>query len=977
MTLLYPFFSEYANYYAMSSVTEQLLKHVENLPGPMQNEARRLVEDLSEMFNILNLDDKQLATISRVVGLSDFICRVLRQDPERFVRLFEEGVLQSPLKIRALKKRIKNILEPTKDLEDLKRQLRKARSELMLIISWRDLAGWSDLDEVLASLSLLADLLITFAAEQTYRHNIKKVGQPIGGTSGQTIKMLVLALGKLGGKELNFSSDVDLVFAYAEDGETNGDKPISNHEFFIRQAKDLINVLNESTADGFVFRVDMRLRPNGESGPLAMSFVAMENYYQSHGREWERYAFIKARPIAGGQEDRKYFMGMLRPFIFRKYLDYGAIDAVRTLKSSIEKELKRKGIEENIKLGPGGIREIEFIGQAFQLIRGGREPALQCRGIRDVLSVLKEKQLLTNKAVNDLSLAYIFLRNTENHLQMMDDKQLHVLPTNELPRIRLFMSMGFDSWEGFKQVLDVHRQRVHENFSQVFTAPQGESGQDEDLLSEVWLQNLDEPKALDVLAQAGYSDAKSALSLLGGFQRSSHYKSFSDAGRKRVDQLLPLLIRAAGLSNDGNTTLVRVIKVLEAIGRRLAYIALLIENPIAISQLIKLCSASAWITDWIAQHPILLDELLNPVDSYHTNNLAELQIELNQVLLAAEPDDLEKQMNVLREFCKGHVLHVAAADVGPGLSAELVGHQLTVIAEAIVIAGLYQCTATSARQYGVPRCQDKPQGMGVVAYGKFGSREMGYSSDLDMIFLFDSCAAGGSTDGPRVVPNETFFTRVGQRLIQMLTTRTTSGVLYQVDMRLRPSGDSGPLVSSLEAFREYHKSRAWTWERQALVRARFVAGAQSVKEGFEKERKQILCQQRDPHVLAREVVEMREKMRAARKKPRQAMFDLKLSPGAIVDIEFMVQYWVLRWAYDYPELVSVTDNVGLLAALTQAGCIKKEKAQCLIDAYHRYLSRLYQQVLTQGESLVELSSLGSDPNAVAAIWNETFSEVTN
>ena len=922
-----------------------------------------------------------LSTVPAALAVSDFVRQALVRAPELLPGLVSSGELFQASTAMQLAERMQQAMQDVADEAALMMRLRGFRRREMVRLAWRDLAGWADLDEVMTTLSALADNCIDTAYRFIHRDLVGKHGLPRDEDSAEPAVMTVVAMGKLGGGELNFSSDIDLMFFYSADGETDGERGLSNHEFFARLGKRLIKVLGENTADGFVFRVDMRLRPNGDSGPLALSFDGAEHYYQTHGREWERYAMIKARACAGEPGAGEQLLTQLRPFVYRRYLDYGAFESIRGLKGSINQELSRKGIENNIKLGPGGIREIEFIAQAFQLIRGGREPELQSRSVLKTLAHLAARELLTQRAVDDLLAAYDFLRRSEHRLQMVADQQTQLLPGDETGRARLAFSMGFEAWPAYEKALRQHMRRVHGHFSQVFEAPQEQDAADEQTLTAVWNASLDDDTALARLRAAGYrEDAGKALSLIQGLRRGSIYKAFSTEGRLRMDRLMPLLLAAAGLSPHGETTLQRLIRLLEAIGRRSAYLALMFENPMVLSQLVKLCAASPWITDWIASHPLLLDELLNPVDTYRSQSREQLAAGLAQRLARAPREDLERQMELLREFCNSRVLQIAATDVGPGLPAREVGQQLSLLADVLIEASQQLAFDALASRHGRPVCRpqqgaDYEPGFAVIAYGKLGGLELGYGSDVDIIFLYDDCRGHGETDGERPVALEVFYARLGQRLIHILTTRMTGGILYEADMRLRPSGQSGPLATSLPAFQCYQQEHAWTWEHQALVRARAVCGDPAVIAAFNDIRRSILCQPRDPVQLAREVVAMREKMMHNVGGDEEQQFDIKLEQGGIVDIEFMVQYWVLRRAHEMPALVARTDNIGLLEMLSEAGHVPAWMASTLINAYTRYLSAAYRLKLLQEGSVLGRSVLGDIPYEVAAIWNQVFAGV--
>jgi len=916
-----------------------------------------------------------LKTLPRVFAASEFVARSCVQQPELLSDLIASGDLLRSYPSGELAVRITTAVAVAADEAALKTGLRQLRRREMARIAWRDLAGWADLNETMATLSEFADACVDGALAKLHAWAVEKNGDPRGEQSGKPQRLVVLGLGKLGGQELNFSSDIDLIFAYPEDGETQGEPALSNHEFFIRLGQSLINALNDNTAEGFVFRVDMRLRPNGASGPLALSFAAMEYYYQTHGRDWERYAFIKARVIAGDRGAGAELLKTLKPFMYRKYLDYGTIESIRSMKGMIEREMARKGMHGNIKLGRGGIREIEFLAQTQQLIHGGREPQLQDRRLLSVLPRLVAAGHLNPETGTALAQAYIFLRNVEHRLQMAADQQTQSLPTDETSQMQLAFASGFADLKTFADELERQRDAVHRHFTQLFhTEAEPLEGHDPGGLAAVWQGMLDAEAAKKILRDSGYTQPEEALNLVNALREGPMVSAFSTGARARMDRVAPLVLKAAAASDNPLTTLQRLVHLLEAVGRRTVYFALMSENPQVLTQLVRLGSASPWIAHWIAQHPILLDELLDP-SLYELPTPDTLQDELRQRLAHIPEEDLELQMEVLREFRHGHVLRVAASDIGPGLAPEQTGAALATVAESVIVAGLELATRDLERRHGAPACPDRetPPGFAVIGYGKLGSRELGYGSDLDMIFLYEGCEEG-STHGSRPLPNEAFFARVGQRLIHILTTRTPGGILYEVDMRLRPSGKSGPLVTSLAALSQYQRRHAWTWEHQALVRARPVAGSPALARDFAKVREEILCLPREPAKLKAEVREMREKMAAAQPPHDAGQTDVKHDPGGIVDIEFMVQYWVLRWAHEHPGLTRHTENIHILEALKAEGLLESERARLLTEAYRRYLSVEHRLKLMERGSLADAAELNDWPAKVREIWNEVFNE---
>jgi len=910
-----------------------------------------------------------LRKLPRVWSCSEFLAHSCVSQPELLAEIIENGTLLEPQRVAAshLEKEIANVT----DEEALKRCLRRFRRRELIRIAWRDLAGWADLEEVLSSISKLGETCIRAALDWLYAQATEKQGAPIGEESGKPVPMVVLGLGKLGGCELNFSSDVDLIFAYPEGGHTNSRPTLSNHEFFLRLGRRLINVLSEATSEGIVWRVDMRLRPNGDAGPLALNYGAMEQYYQLHGREWERYALIKARVVAGEAAAGEELLKRLRPFVYRRYLDYGALEAMRELKLTIDREVLRKGMREDIKRGPGGIREVEFMVQAFQLIRGSREPELRERNLLKTLNILAHREYLNAKAVEELAAAYCFLRNTENRLQMIADRQTHKLPQDGINQLRLASAMGCSDWLSFKALLTAHRASVQRHFEQVCATPRHQTtGSTDQILADIWSGKLGPTAAHKHLKACGFSDPAQAYWLLQRFRESSAYSAFSREGRNRLDKLVPLLLATAGRSREPALTLARLVKLVEAIGRRSAYFVLLVENPTALTQLVELCAASTWIANWISQHPVLLDELLHPAGVYAPLSYQALCVEINRSLASIAEEDLETQMDTLREFRHRHLLRVAAADVGPGLEPEQVGQHLSDIAEVTLGQTVELAYRALVAKHGAPYCggNNPVQGFAIIAYGKLGARELGYASDLDMIFLYEGCDERGETRGPRPLANEQFFSRLGQRLIHILTAQTRAGQLYEVDMRLRPSGQSGPLVSSLPAFEKYQRTSAWTWEHQALVRARPVIGPPSLLRSFQVVRREVLCKRRDPNRLQEEIKDMRVKMAAAKAGRLGAPFDVKNDRGGMVDIEFLVQHWVLRFAAEHPKLIEHTSTLSLLQVLAGSGLITKEHKNVLIEAYRRYLSAEYRLKLTEQRLPPEKQTLAGFPDRIKEIW---------
>ncbi len=903
--------------------------------------------------------------IDRVWDASDFVAQQCLREPGLFQRLQTDGLLERPLATGEMTRQLDQALSGTVDEEGLSVALRRFRRDQMVRIIWRDISQRADLDETLADLSDLAECCIERSLSLLHGWAVARWGVPRD-AAGREQRLVVLAMGKLGARELNLSSDIDLIFTFPAAGSTDGRKPLANEDFFTRVGRKLIKMLSDQTAEGFVFRVDMRLRPFGSAGPLALNFDAMEAYYQAHAREWERYAMIKARPVTGEPEDRAALEAMLQPFVFRRYLDYGAIESIREMKRMISAELHKKGMDANIKLGPGGIREIEFIGQAFQLVRGGREPALRIRPIQQVLQRLQAAGHLPDYAVSELIAAYRFLRLTENRIQAWRDQQTHLLPTDEEGQRRLANAMGYADWAVFEAELNQHRERVQGHFDRSFSAPQAESDSGQGVAAAWWELDADELAA--ILVTAGFADPEECARRLMAFRDSATCRRLSSRGHERLDQLMPLLLQAASRSESPDAALCRLLELLEAIANRTAYLDLLVENPLALSQLVQLSAQSPWVVQQLARQPILLDELLDPRRLFSPLARKELEAELDTLLERVEPGDLEQQMEALRQFAHGNILRVAAADLGEAIPLMVVSDYLTEIAEVVLQRVLALAWQHLVERHGRPGgLAEGATGFSIIGYGKLGGIELGYGSDLDLVFVY-AAEGSASSDGKRPISNEQFYARLAQRVVHLLNTRTPSGQLYEVDTRLRPNGQSGLLVSSIKAFERYQREQAWIWEHQALLRARPVAGDEAVAARFAVIRREVLTQQRDAYALRREVREMREKMRASLDRSDENHFDLKQGVGGIADIEFMVQYSVLRWASEYPDLVEWTDNVRLLDGLERHRLLEGISGTQLADAYRRFRAAYHRSALQQRQGLVDQTEFREQRALVEGAW---------
>jgi glutamate-ammonia-ligase adenylyltransferase len=783
------------------------------------------------------------------------------------------------------------------DLADetaLARAVRKLRKQVMVKLILRDLNGLADLNEVMQAMTALAEESVQLAQACLMEALLAQFGTPLGEASARPQELLIIGMGKLGGGELNVSSDIDLIFVYPEDGETNGPRKLSNHEFFTRMGRRLISLINELTADGYVFRVDMRLRPYGDSGPLVMSFAALEEYLLSQGREWERYAWIKARVIAPADSPQIAELAQLaQPFVFRKYLDFGAIDSMRSLHAQIRQEVQRRDRLNNIKLGPGGIREIEFTAQVFQLIRGGREARLRIRPTRLVLRQLMENGQLSAQVAGDLDAAYVFLRNLEHRLQYLDDQQTQELPEKNEDQEVIAAAMGFPDYQALLKELNRHRALVSMQFEQIFGAQQDEQGG-----AQLWREDISAEEMALHLEKLGYRAAADSAQRLLQLRAGNRYRQLPELSRLRLDKLIPQFITLSAQHGDPDGTLARLLVLLDGISRRAAYLAFLAEYPAALQRLTTLVAASTWASEYLTLHPVLLDELLDAREMYQQPDWQQIGDDL-QNRLDDCAGDTERILDVLRQVQQEQTFRLLAMDLQGLLPLETLSDHLSDLAD-LMLHQVLRLSWTTVRK----RHRDEP-GFAIIAYGKLGGKELGYASDLDLIFLYDD-------DHPDAQEN---YARLGQRINTMLSSYTSSGRLYEIDLRLRPNGESGLLVSSVSAFAEYQLNHAWVWEHQALTRARFSAGDSQVGKAFEQIRKQVLCQPRDLTTLRKEILAMRQKMRDGHPNDSK-LFDIKHDSGGMVDIEFMVQYIVLAYAHQHPQLSA---NIGNLALLKLAG----------------------------------------------------------
>ena len=948
-----------------------------------------------------------LATVPRVFDLSPFAQETCRRDPALLLDVLSDNT--TPVTGAAsITDSIPGINADTTENEAM-RALRLFRHRHLVRIIIEDFfvqgatpVNGEQVETTLAALSRLAEVCIRVAEQFAHHALVARFGAPVD-VQGKQQRLITLGMGKLGGGELNFSSDIDLIMVFPANGDTvGGQRSIDNAGFFRKVTQSMVKLLGQVTEDGFVYRVDLRLRPFGDSGPLVMNFDGVENYYLYQGREWERYAMIKARAITGDPADIAVLNGLLRPFVYRRYLDYSVFESLRDMKQRIHAEVMRKGMQDNIKLGRGGIREIEFIGQAFQLVRGGREPRLQQRSILRVLEALGELELMPHSEISQLRAAYFFLRHAENLVQMMRDHQVHVIPEDEGDFQRLLIAMGYQNRESFYKALNEHRQNVSERFGILFqmeTDPANGTGvvagetndaaTASDPCDSLWLSLDDQVGALALLENAGFTRAPQMLERLTELESSAFYRSLSATGHTRVERLMPLILRSVRQHDCSWSAFDGLLKLVRSVGGRSVYLQVLIDTPDALALLTRIFARSPWIAEFVSRYPIVIDELIDPRRISRPPEYASLQRDMKAMLERLRDEDLEMQMDGLRQYRQAATLRVAVAELEGHLSLMQASDCLSWIAELILEAVIALVATPLFERYGRPCYQLDGvtcyPALAIVAYGKLGGWELGFGSDLDLVFLHDSEGERQQTDGDKPVENQVFFARMAQKTVHFLSTMTSAGVLYETDTRLRPNGQSGMLVSSVRAFRQYQLDEAWTWEHQALVRARAVVSTDRILTHFNETRLQVLSLERDPEQLRESVSTMRRRMIEELGSSGGDRFHLKQDRGGIADIEFMVQYAVLLLAGSHPELTIDTDNVRLLERLEPLGVFIPGQSRWLHDAYLAYRTCVHECVLMGLTPIVDMAANDQTPTGsieievladhrqrVIQVWQQLF-----
>ena len=929
------------------------------LPSALQHEVDLILPTLS----LPDFTAEQLQHLRLLLAVSPFLSRVMQQQPELIPALLDKERLALPLAHP-------NPLLAVSDQTEAAvfKALRRCRNAMLAQILAADILAVKSTEQCLLDISAMADNLINSAYQWAYQDVATQWGQPLD-QAGQPMPLLILGMGKLGGGELNFSSDIDLIFTYPQNGETSGGRrAVENQQFFTKLGQKLISALHQVTADGFVFRVDMRLRPFGDSGPLVLSFAAMEDYYQAQGREWERYAMLKARILNPDPVHAAELNQLLKPFVYRRYIDYSALESLRRMKQLIEQENRRRNRVDNIKLGAGGIREVEFVVQTLQLIRGGRIPELQQVSIFKALSALQQQELLAADQQQQLRQDYLWLRKVEQLLQGLDDQQTQTLPADELNRQRMVLGLGFESWQ---QLIDTTEQamgRIHQHFKLVID--QGDNPEPEEMVLGrlCWDSELSSEDLAEHLEWLAADEAVQLLDHLKQFKQDCQKRSVGPRGRELLEKLIPVLLHQLAKQQGSALVLQRVLGVFRQIVSRTAYLELLAENPPALQQLVMLCHKSGWLAEHLARYPLLLDELIDPAQLYQVPDSTDYQDKLRQVMLRVPTDDLELQMEVLRQFKQAQQLRIAAADITGILPLMKVSDHLTFLAEAIIAAVVELSWQQMAEKYGLPAglTQEDAKAFAVLAYGKLGGLELGYGSDLDLVFVHQ-CDNLAPTQGDKAIDSRQFYIKLVQRIVHMFTTRTPSGVLYDIDTRLRPAGNAGLLAVHIDTYADYLEKEAWTWEHQALVRSRLVYGDDKIAQRFNQIRNDILAKPRDLALLRTEVADMRQKLRQHH---GEQSTEVKHASGGIVDLEFISQYLVLGYGHQHADLYFYSDNIRILDAAADAALLSHQQTQDLQQAYQLLRGVSHRQTLDPATETAQ--QLEQAMQQVRQVWDQLF-----
>lgn len=903
--------------------------------------------------------------IAKTVAASQYVADILQKYPEAASIIADAARSDNPSNPFSLE------IDLTYNLETLKYEIRRYKHLSFCYIAVLAVNNIYTVTETIQELSVVADECLYYAADWSMTKAHSSLGKSYD-SLGNLQKIIIIALGKLGGEELNFSSDIDICFVYPESVTFEArNTRCTKEDLYLHVARNIIDIISDNNEHGFVFRIDLKLRPFGDSGPIVLSTSSMEEYYQLYGREWERYALIKSRVVFGDLNEGRMLMQKLRPFIYRRYMDFSIFESLRDMRAMIEQEIRKKDKDDDIKIGRGGIRQIEFIAQSFQLVRGGKDPIFQQRSLIKALEIIKRYKYINEQEHKLLIESYEFLRKVENALQMLNNQQVHSLPKIEIDKKRLCVSLGFDNWEVLLNELNHYRNSVARLFNKILT-PQVKNlneGPIRIMIGDIW-HNLNDNKSLHILEKHLPETYETVYLILRDFKNRINNKQLGQKTRGRIDKLLPEVINISINAPSPEQALDRLIALIESIGRRSLYISLMIENPGILQLIIDLCTKSEWVHQQLCKYPILLDELLD----FRKNrgfSVADFKKELQLSLQWLDKNDLEQQMECLRQFKLNNTFRVAVSDVLGEISIKRVSDYLTDIAEVILefVVSLAFDQVKNKLGFG-KELNYLIDNFSVIAYGKLGGIELSYSSDLDLVFIYDAEQVKIIYGNEKEMSIDEFYMKLGQRMYHILNTTTSSGPLYNIDMRLRPLGDSGLLVTSFASFSDYQRNSAWTWEHQALVRARVVIATDKISRKLNSIRREILARRRVPIILKHDIASMRTRMQQER---RNTDTDLKLMSGGINDIEFLVQYYVLRWSYLHPILTEHTDNMRIIDSLVAVGVLRIDDAKTLRDSYLLYRDINHKRILYGVDDyFVGDNDFLARKYTVESLWNNIF-----
>ena len=926
------------------------------------------VVEVEQLQAILTHPDRQQQLLT-VLGGSPFLATILYRNKNYFQQLFVDGDIDHPRSEKEMLADLVEAVPDSADFDSLQAGLRSYKAAQILRIGSRDLCGLNTLIDVMAELSGLAAACLQRAYDVCQIQLQHEYGQPLQGEEGEQspATMTILGMGKFGGHELNFSSDIDLIYCYSSTaGETTGggsrNEKISLHRYFVKLAELITKALHQATHDGFVFRVDTGLRPDGNNGDLAISINGAEAYYESWGQSWERAALIKARPVAGDIELGEELLQRLKPFIYRRYLDFGMIEDIKLMKQKINSSLTRKQEgERNLKLGRGGIREVEFFIQTQQLINAGTRPQLQQRNSLLMLQLLREEELITAEDQRALSQAYQFLRMVEHRIQVVQEQQTHSLPQNQRDLEVLARRSGFSNYEDFSAELECHRQAVSQIFNDLFHSADEDDAEVRPEVTFIFDPESDPDLVKDLLEEKGFSNPNAAYDSLLMLRGGDPHKRLTRRGRRCLEKLAPLLMGELLDSPNPDQALNNLEAFIRSIRARNSFFSLLVENPAIVKLLVKLFGSSQLLSRIFIQRPELLDTMVSRSYAVSHKDRQQLQTDLSEQMALA--DDYELQLDSLRRFRNEEFLRIALNDLHGQMKQGEGAKQLSWLAEVCLERAYLIATSELVSRFGTPFSESaegqRETAFAIVGMGKLGGLELNYHSDLDIIFVYEQegkTQPGEGTDPDRFrqISNHEYFAKLAQRIITVLTLVTREGVVYKIDTRLRPSGNQGPLVTSLAAFERYHHESAQPWERQAMTKARVVCSPVDFADRLQQVINQLTFERPLPENLQAEIYRLRQRMEQENAREDDDHFNIKTGRGGMVDVEFITQYLQLLHAGRFQSL-RIQNTVDLLKSMAENHIMVQNDADLLIKGY-KFLRRLENKLrLLYDQSVNELS----------------------